>query len=123
MLVMSIIVQDIHSRGGQYDVDKYPLSLPIYRKMSEIMYYLSKPGNVFDRDLLTMEWSLMARRNNCVHSCVKRLDWSDDFLIIYCSQSKKNQEGVDQSTPWGVHFAPNNQVISPVNSLAMYISC
>ena len=122
MLVMgSIIVQYIHIRGGQYDVGKYPLSFPIYRKMCEIMYYLSNPENVFDRAFLTMEWSLMDRLNNSVPSYVKLLDWRDDFLIIYFSQSKTNQEGVDQSTPWYVHSAPNNPVIYPVNSLAMYI--
>ena len=85
------------------------------------MYYLSNPENVFDRALLTMEWYLMDRLNNSVPSRVKLLDWRDDFLIIYFSQSKTNQEGVDQRIPWYVHSAPNNPVIYPVNSLAMYI--
>ena len=84
------------------------------------MYYLSNPENVFDRAFLAMEWSLMDRLNNSVPSYVKLLDWRDDFLIIYFSQSKTNQEGVDQSTPCDLHYTPNNSVIPLVNPLEMY---
>ena len=47
------ILQDIQNRVGKYDVGKYPPSLPIYRQMCEIMYYLSNNDHVFVRALRT----------------------------------------------------------------------
>ena len=54
LVIRSIIVQDIQNRGDQYDVGKSPISLPIYREMCEIMYYISKPENLFYWSFLTM---------------------------------------------------------------------
>ena len=75
MSVMRITIsQYIHKRCRKRDMGKYPLLLPIYRQIYEILYYSSKPENFFTRDFITMEWQLMTRANNCVCYHIKHLD-------------------------------------------------
>ena len=58
---------------------------------------------------------------NCVPSHVNHLNCRDDCLIIYFSRIKKNQYVVGQIIPWYMQYNPDNPVVFPVNSLAVYI--
>ena len=80
----------------------------------------SKPDQVFDHSLLTMEWSLMAREN-FLWAYLNYIYWIDGFLVVYILHRKKNKEGVDCITPSHAHSNPKNPVILPVNSLSVYL--
>ena len=55
------------------------------------------------------------------HCHVKHINWKYYVLMLYFSQGKKKQEGLNMNTPWHVHSYPNNPLILPVNALVMYI--
>ena len=55
-----------------------PLSFPIYRQMCEIVKLFFNHKHFF-RDLISMEWYMIAKTNSCVQSHVKHLDCIDDF--------------------------------------------
>ena len=67
--------QYIQNMFTTFNLNDYPLHLPIYRLMCEIMYYFIKPEHAFSRDFFVMEWSLIAIINNCVCSHVNHIDW------------------------------------------------
>ena len=68
------VKQDINKRGDNSLAGKHPLFLHIYIQILKIMYYTPNPDNICSRALLTMEWPLMARDNNCVHFCVNYIE-------------------------------------------------
>ena len=45
--IRSTILKDAQNRFGKYESGNYPLSLPIYRKMHDIVYSLLKTKYVF----------------------------------------------------------------------------
>jgi hypothetical protein len=69
------------------------MSLTAYKKVCEILMKSDHPEYIFAHAFLTLEWSLMARADNCVRSHMNHLEWRDDALIIFFTHSKGDQEG------------------------------
>ena len=73
--------------------------------MREIVYSSLRPGYVFNRAFLIMEYPLMARAKWFVYLYVNYLDWGYN-LWWGVSQRNTNQERVDWSTSLHVHSNP-----------------
>ena len=71
--------------------------------------------------ILTMEWNLMARSDNCVNMHVQLIQWKS--LIFYFGKSKGNQSGERTNDAWHVCSNPKNPFICPVLSMAKYLFC
>ena len=72
---------------------------PICSLIYETIYSLNNTENILPRNFLTMEWYLMDMVDNYVRFHVNHIDYRDASLMIYFSQIKINQEGVDWSSP------------------------
>ena len=61
------------SRGESYNGGKSPLSLGVYKNVSDFGFS-NKPDHIFFHCFLTLEWSLMVWDDNRVHSHVNHLE-------------------------------------------------
>ena len=76
---------------------------------------------IFAHCFLTLEWNLMARSDNVVHSHINHLEWRDDCLLYYILRSKGDQEGDHSTHPWHVYANPHQPHICPILALAKYL--
>ena len=93
----------------------------MYKRLCEELYNGKGDDHLFAHALLTMEWNLMARSNNCVNMHVQHIQWRSDSLIYYFGTLKSNQMGDRANYPFHVYSNPNNSKNCPVLALAKYL--
>ena len=107
--------------GTKADEGKSPMSFQVYEKLCELMMESEDDEFIFGHCFLTLEWNLMARSDNVVHSHVNHLEWRDDCLLYYILRSKGDQEGSLSSDPWHVYANPMKPDICPILALGKYL--
>jgi len=85
--------------GIRAEEGKAVMSFEVYRKLLELMYESEDDEAIFGHLFLTLEWNLMARSDNVVHSHTNHLEWRDDCLLYYIMRSKGDQEGLNSKEP------------------------
>lgn len=115
------VAREHQASGEDASNTKAPMTLKAYKKMCEILMRSDSPECIFAHAFLTLEWSLMARADNCVRSHMNHLEWRDDALIIYFTHTKGDQEGLLRTEPWHIYSNPLCPPICPILALSKYI--
>ena len=100
---------------------KGPLSLDGLKAICNILIKSGNPEYIFAPAFLTLEWSLMARADNCAISHMNHLEWHDNSLVIFFLHSKGDQKGMNRSEPWHIYSNPIFPCICPILALAKYL--
>ena len=107
--------------GTKADEGKKPMSFQVYEKLCQLMMASEDDEYIFGHCFLTLEWNLMARSDNVVHSHVNHLEWRDDCLLYYMLRSKGDQDGSLSSQPWHVYANPMRSDVCPILALGKYL--
>ena len=107
--------------GSRAEEGKAVMSFEVYRILCQLLLASDDDESIFGHLFLTLEWNLMARSDNVVHSHTGHLEWRDDCLLYYIIRSKGDQEGVNSKEPWHVYANPQDPAVCTVLSLACYL--
>jgi len=107
--------------GTKADEGKTMMSFQVYELLCKLMMESEDNEYIFGHCFLTLEWNLMARSDNVVHSHVNHLEWRDDCLLYYMLRSKGDQEGLLSTEPWHVYTNPHAPHICSHLALAKYL--
>ena len=83
------VAKDIQDQGISCEQGKSAMGFSVYKRLCEILVASPNPEDVFTRAWLTLEWSLMARADQCVQSHINHLQWRDDSLVIFFAKKKQ----------------------------------
>ena len=68
-------------------------------KIAELLFKSNTIDSIFAHCFLVLEWNLMARSDNIVHSHISHMEWLEDSLVFYFMKSKGDQEGLNENEP------------------------
>jgi len=74
--------------GSRAEEGKAVMSFEVYQILCQLLLASDDDESIFGHLFLTLEWNLMARSDNVVHSHTAHLEWRDDCLLYYIMQSK-----------------------------------
>ena len=113
-----VVAANKRESGASIDEGKREMSFEVYKILCEEQYNGKSDDHFFSHALLTMEWNLMVRSDNCVNMHVRHIQWRLNRLIYYFGTSIGNQTGDRSNNPWHVYSNPKNPTIFPVLALA-----
>ena len=98
---------------------KQPLSYSVYVLVSRELLKSRLAGDVFTRSYLVMTWNLMCRSRNTSTIRYSHIEWRDDALVIFFSQTKTDQTGSKPKDPRHCYANPFNPAVCPVFALGV----
>ena len=117
------IAAEKRDQGLKLGEGKDKMDFETYKKMAELLFKAGGADNIFAHCFLVLEWNLMARSDNIVHTTISHMEWQNDSLVFYFAKSKGDQEGVMENEPWHVYANPGNPFICPILALSRYCCC
>lgn len=115
------VTDEKRKSGKAMDSGKKQMSFEVYKLLCHHLYKGKGDDYLFAHCMLTMEWNLMARSENCFSMNVNHIQWRGDCLIFFFGKSKTNQTGERSEDPWHVYANPHNPEICPVLAMAKYL--
>jgi hypothetical protein len=102
---------------------KVPLNFSGYRYLAAVAFkYPDYEVGMFAHLFLILCWNLIARCVSVASLMLSHITWKEDALVVVFPQHKGNQEGKNTS-PKHVYANPEEPMICPILSLAIYIFC
>ena len=113
-------VQSVSAGETSIKTGKEPLSFGLYRYLSLKLLEKGKKDFQFAHFFIVLCWNLMCRSNNVFGIDYRHMNWRDDALCIYFSQTKTDQLGERPKDPRHVYPNPHVPEICPVLALGLY---
>ena len=107
---------------GRIQTGKSAVSFSLYCRINEYMLAEDTMESIFARAFLNMTWNLCCRATNTCSIHLHHIEWADDSLCVYFAHMKNDQVGDRKRDPRHIYANPNNPIVCPVLSLAIYLS-
>ena len=104
--------------GASLDEGKKAMIFEVYKRLREELYKVKGEDYLLEHSLLTMEWNLMARSDNCANMHVQHIQWRSDCLSFCFGTLKRNQTRERSNDTWHVYSNPKNPTVFPVLGIA-----
>ena len=98
---MTVASQNSDS-GESVDEVKKSTSYEVYKKLCKSLFEGEGDDYAFAHVFLTLEWNLLARSDYCLTMNVNHVQWENDSLVFYFSNTKGDQSGDKSGDPWHV---------------------
>ena len=98
-----VVAANKRQSGASLDEGKKAMSFEVLKRLCEDLYNVKVDDHLFAHALLTMEWDLTARRDNCINMHVHHIQWRFDSLIYYFGTLEGNQPGDRSYDTWHVY--------------------
>ena len=85
--------------GESLDEGKKWMSFEVYKKLCEFLFYGEGADYSFSHVFLMLEWNLLAWSNNCLAMNINHVQWENDSLVFYFSETKVDQSGEKSGDP------------------------
>ena len=116
-----VVAENKIQSGASLDEGKKAMIFEVNKSLCEEVYKVKGEDYLIAYTLLTMEWNLMARSENCVNMHVQHIQWRSDYLSFYFGILKGNQTGERSNDTWHVYSNPKNPTVFPVIDIAKYL--
>lgn len=101
---------------------KDALPFELYKFLSSQLLRFGTRDTIFARTFMILCWNLMSRSSNCIDIKYQHMEWREDALCIFFSQTKTDQCAERPRDPRHIYANPIMPEVCPVLALGVFWS-